>query len=140
MRLGKGCSVHSGAVLGADGLALPNEQGHFESIAQLGRLRIGDNVSIGAGTMIDRGAIDDTIVGDGVKIDNLVQIGHNCKIGDHSNLRHRGPRWKHRNWAFLAGWCTSVEQNPVKICDQVVISARTTVTHSIDKPEYIPAR
>ena len=138
VRLGKGCSVHSGAVLGADGFGFtPDEQGHFESIAQLGGLRIGDNVSIGAGTMIDRGAIDDTIVGNGVKIDNLVQIGHNCKIGDHSlicgtvGLAGSTEIGRH---CVLAGGTGVGGKNPVKICDQVVISARTTVTQSIDKP------
>ena len=138
VRLGTGCSVHSGVVLGADGFGFtPNEQGHFESIAQLGGLRIGDNVSIGAGTMIDCGAIDDTIVGSGVKIDNLVQIGHNCKIGDHSlicgSVGLAGSTEIGRH-CVLAGGSGVGGKNPVKICDQVVISVKTTVTHSIDKP------
>ena len=62
----------------------PMKKARFETIAQIGGLRIGSDVSIGAGTTIDCGAIDATIIGDGVKIDNLVQIGHNCKIGDHT--------------------------------------------------------
>ena len=83
--MGQRCIVHSGAVLGADGFGFtPDEQGRFEAIAQIGGLRIGSDVSIGAGTTIDCGAIDATVIGDGVKIDNLVQIGHNCKIGDHT--------------------------------------------------------
>ena len=138
VQLGEGCTVHSGAVLGADGFGFtPNEQGHFEPIAQLGGLRIGDHVSIGAGTMIDCGAIDDTIIGSGVKIDNLVQIGHNCKIGDHSlicgSVGLAGSTEIGRH-CVLAGGSGVAGKRPVKICDQVVISVKTTVTQSIDEP------
>ena len=138
VRLGEACTVHSGAVLGADGFGFtPDEKGHFEAIAQLGGLRIGDNVSIGAGTMIDCGAIDDTVIGTGVKIDNLVQVGHNCKIGDHSlicgSVGLAGSTEIGRH-CVLAGGSGVGGKHPVKICDQVVVSVKTTVTQSIDKP------
>ncbi|MEL0048323.1 MAG: UDP-3-O-(3-hydroxymyristoyl)glucosamine N-acyltransferase [Gammaproteobacteria bacterium] len=136
--LGDRCSVHSGVVLGAAGFGYtPDEKGHLQAIAQLGGVRIGDDVSIGAGTTIDCGAIDDTVIEDGVKIDNLVQIGHNCKVGAHSlicgcvGLAGSTEIGRH---CVLAGGSGVGGKHPVKICDQVVISAKTTVTQSIDKP------
>ena len=73
--------VHSGAVIGADGFGMAEEGGRWIKIPQIGRVVIGDDVEIGANTTIDRGAIDDTVVEDGVKLDNQIQIGHNCVIG-----------------------------------------------------------
>lgn len=136
--LGQRCIVHSGAVLGADGFGFtPDERGRFEAIAQIGGLRIGSDVSIGAGTTIDCGAIDATVIGDGVKIDNLVQIGHNCKIGDHTlicgavGLAGSTEIGRH---CVLAGGSGVAGKNPIKICDGVVLSVRTAVSQSIDKP------
>ncbi len=136
--LGERCVIHSGVVLGADGFGFtPDEKGHFQRIAQVGGLQIGSDVSIGAGTTIDCGAISDTLIGDGVKIDNLVQIGHNCKIGDHSlicgavGLAGSTEVGRH---CMLAGGCGVGGKNPVKICDGVIISVKTTVSQSIDKP------
>ena len=136
--LGAGCTVHSGVVLGAAGFGYtPDEQGHFSAIAQIGGVRIGNNVSIGAGTTIDCGAIDDTVLGDGVKIDNQVQIGHNCKIGDHTlicgfvGLAGSTEIGSH---CMLAGGSGVGGQNPIKICDQVIVSVRTTITQSIKRP------
>jgi len=81
-QLGERCIVHSGAVLGADGFGFAPDRGRWEKIEQLGRVRIGNDVEIGANSCIDRGASGDTTIGDGVKIDNLVQIGHNVSIGE----------------------------------------------------------
>jgi UDP-3-O-[3-hydroxymyristoyl] glucosamine N-acyltransferase len=136
--LGQRCTVHSGAVLGADGFGFtPDEKGRFEAIAQIGGLRIGSDVSIGAGTTIDCGAIDATIIGDGVKIDNLVQIGHNCKIGDHTLICGAvglaGSTEIGRHCVF-AGGSGVAGKNPITICDQVVVSVKTTVSQSIAKP------
>ena len=78
--------VHSGVVIGADGFGLAHEDGAWLRIPQVGRVVIGDDVDIGANTTIDRGAIDDTIIGDGVKLDNQIQIGHNCVIGAHTAI------------------------------------------------------
>ena len=77
--------LHSGCVIGADGFGFtPDQNGHMQAIAQLGGVEIGADVSVGAGSTIDCGAIENTVVEDGVKIDNLVQIGHNSRIGAHS--------------------------------------------------------
>lgn len=84
--LGERCLVASGAVIGADGFGFAPAGGRWEKIEQLGRVRIGNDVEIGANSCIDRGALGDTIVGDGVKIDNLVQIGHNVRIGEHTAI------------------------------------------------------
>lgn len=78
--------LHSGVVIGADGFGFAPTEGRWEKIEQLGGVRIGNDVEIGANTCVDRGALDDTLIGNGVKIDNLVQIGHNVRIGDHSAL------------------------------------------------------
>lgn len=82
--IGDGCYIYSGARIGQDGFGFaPSKEGIIK-IPQLGRVIIGNSVEVGANTCIDRGAIDDTTIGDGTKIDNLVQIGHNCKIGQNS--------------------------------------------------------
>ncbi len=83
-RIGKECIVHSGAVIGADGFGHAEDNGQWVKIPQIGRVIIGDAVEIGANTTIDRGALDDTVVEEGVKLDNLIQIGHNCHIGAHT--------------------------------------------------------
>ena len=81
--VGDRCILHSGVVIGADGFGFAKHQGTWEKIEQLGAVRIGNDVEIGANTCIDRGALGATTVGRGSKIDNLVQIGHNNKIGRH---------------------------------------------------------
>lgn len=82
VRLGGRCVVHSGAVIGADGFGFANDKGRWIKIAQLGSVCIGDDVEIGANTTIDRGAIGDTTIGNGVILDNQIQIAHNVEIGD----------------------------------------------------------
>ena len=79
--VGKRCIIHNGAVLGADGFGFANDAGKWVKIAQLGGVVVGDDVEIGANTTIDRGALDNTIIHDGVKLDNLIQIAHNVEIG-----------------------------------------------------------
>ena len=136
--LGVRSVVHSGAVIGADGFGFAaDDQGRLQAIAQLGGVQIGDDVSIGACTTIDRGAIEDTIIEDGVKIDNQVQIGHNCFVGAHSILcgcvgivgstvigRH----------CVLAGAVGVGGDGPIEICDQVTVSGMTHVSSSITEP------
>jgi UDP-3-O-[3-hydroxymyristoyl] glucosamine N-acyltransferase len=78
--------VHSGVVIGADGFGFAPTEGRWEKIEQLGAVTIGNDVDIGANTCIDRGALADTVIGDGVKLDNLIQIGHNVRIGDHTAI------------------------------------------------------
>jgi UDP-3-O-[3-hydroxymyristoyl] glucosamine N-acyltransferase len=84
--LGARCIVHSGAVIGSDGFGFAPFDGRWIKIPQTGRVVVGDDVEIGANTTIDRGAMGDTLIEDGVKLDNLIQIGHNCRIGAHSVL------------------------------------------------------
>ena len=81
--VGRHAIIHSGAVIGADGFGFAPDQGQWIKIPQIGRVVIGDDVEIGANTSVDRGALDDTTIGDGCKIDNQIQIGHNCVIGKH---------------------------------------------------------
>lgn len=84
--IGKACLVHSGAVIGSDGFGFANKAGSWLKIPQTGTVRIGDNCEIGANTTIDRGAIEDTAIGNNVIIDNLCQIAHNVQIGDHTAI------------------------------------------------------
>lgn len=82
--LGERCVVQAGAVLGSDGFGFAPDRDGYVRIPQVGGLRIGDDVDIGANTTIDRGSIEDTVIADGVKLDNLVQVGHNVRIGEHT--------------------------------------------------------
>lgn len=83
--IGRRAIIHAGVVIGADGFKyLVGEKGRRIKVNHIGRVRIGDDVEIGANSCIDRAMLDETVIGDGVKIDNLVQIGHNCVIGDHT--------------------------------------------------------
>lgn len=84
--IGARCTLHPGVVIGADGFGFAQEQGRWVKIEQLGAVRIGDDVEIGANSCIDRGALADTVIEEGVKIDNLVQIGHNVHVGRHTVL------------------------------------------------------
>jgi UDP-3-O-[3-hydroxymyristoyl] glucosamine N-acyltransferase len=84
--IGEAGIIHSGAVVGADGFGFANEKGAWIKIPQTGRVLIGADVEIGANTTIDRGALSDTVIEDGVKLDNQIQIGHNCRIGAHTAM------------------------------------------------------
>lgn len=82
-RIGNRAVIHAGAVLGSDGFGfVPDPQGRFHKFPQIGTLEIGDDVEIGANSTVDRGALDATVIGNGVKLDNLVHVGHNVKLGD----------------------------------------------------------
>jgi UDP-3-O-[3-hydroxymyristoyl] glucosamine N-acyltransferase len=138
VKVGARGMVHSGSVIGADGFGFePDERGHFQAVAQLGGVTIGDDVSIGACSCIDRGAINDTLVGDGVKIDNYVQIGHNARIGAHSILCGQagvaGSCVIGRH-CVLAGGAAVGGDGPLELCDGVVVTIRTLITQSVDKP------
>lgn len=84
VQIGARCIIHPGVVIGADGFGIANDKGTWIKVPQVGSVIIGDDVEIGANTTIDRGAIEDTIIGRGVKLDNQIQIGHNTIIGDHT--------------------------------------------------------
>ena len=130
--------VHSGSVLGSSGFGYtPDQSGHLHPIEQLGGLVIGADVRVGAGTTIDRGAIEDTVIEDGVKMDDQVHIGHNCRVGAHSiicgcaGMAGSTVIGKH---CVIAGGVGIGGKNPITLCDGVTISVMTTITQSIDKP------
>ena len=81
VRVGRRVLLHPGVVIGADGFGIANDDGIWEKVPQLGSVRIGDDVEVGANTTIDRGALEDTVIEEGVKLDNLIQVGHNVRIG-----------------------------------------------------------
>ena len=84
--IGARAILHSGAVIGADGFGIAMDAGRWLKIPQIGRVIVGDDVEIGANTTVDRGALDDTVIEDGVKLDNQIQVGHNCRIGAHTAI------------------------------------------------------
>lgn len=133
--LGQRCIVHSGAVIGADGFGFAPGDKRWEKIEQLGGVRIGDDVEIGANTCIDRGALEDTEIGDGVKLDNLIQIGHNVKVGARTAMAGCvgvagsaviGERCMIGGAAMILGHLT--------LADDVHISVGSVVMRSILKP------
>jgi len=134
-RIGRRGILHGGAVIGADGFGFAPTEGRWEKIEQLGTVAIGDDVEIGANSCVDRGALDDTVLEDGVKIDNLVQIGHNVRIGAHSALAGcvgvagSARIGRHCTVGGGAGILGHLE-----IVDHVHITAFTLVSRSIHKP------
>jgi UDP-3-O-[3-hydroxymyristoyl] glucosamine N-acyltransferase len=133
--IGERCIIHPGAVIGADGFGFAPHEGRWEKIAQLGTVRIGDDVEIGANTCIDRGALDDTVIEDGVKLDNLVQIGHNVRVGAHSALAGCvGVAGSARLGAHCTAGGGAIVLGHLELADHVHISAATVVTRSIAQP------
>ncbi len=134
-RIGARGIVHSGAVIGADGFGFAPTQGRWEKIEQLGAVRIGDDVEIGANTCIDRGALDDTVIDDGVKLDNLIQIGHNVRIGAHCAMAGCvGIAGSARIGRHCTAGGGAIILGHLEIVDHVHITAATVVTRSIHKP------
>ncbi|WP_338848701.1 UDP-3-O-(3-hydroxymyristoyl)glucosamine N-acyltransferase [Massilia sp. W12] len=133
--IGARCTLHAGSVIGADGFGFANDAGAWVKIAQTGRVVIGDDVDIGANTCIDRGALDDTIISNGVKLDNQIQIGHNCKIGAHTAMAGCvGVAGS----AVIGSHCTfggaAMVLGHLEIADRVHISSGSMVTRSIHEP------
>lgn len=138
VHVGARAILHSGVVLGADGFGFapdPTQQGAWAKIAQIGQVLIGDDVEIGANTTVDRGALDNTIIGNGVKLDNQIMIGHNVHIGDHTAMAacvgiagstHIGKRCTIAGAAMLAGH--------LELVDDVHVSGGTAITSSIKEP------
>ena len=127
--------VHSGAVIGADGFGMAEQDGRWLKIPQLGRVVVGADVEIGANTTIDRGAIGDTVIDDDVKLDNQIQIGHNCHIGAHTAIAGcvgiAGSTTIGRN-CKIGG--AAMISGHLEIPDGTVISAATGVFDSIHSP------
>jgi UDP-3-O-[3-hydroxymyristoyl] glucosamine N-acyltransferase len=126
--------VHSGAVIGADGFGFANEGGAWIKIPQTGRVVIGDDVEIGANTCIDRGALKDTIIEDGVKLDNQIHIAHNCHIGAHTAM---AACVGIAGSATIGKYCTiggaAMINGHLTIADRVHVSAGTLVMRSISE-------
>ena len=138
VRLGKRVLVHPGAVLGADGFGIAMDHGRWIKVPQLGCVVVGDDCEIGANTTIDRGALGDTVLEDDVRLDNQIQVGHNVRIGAHTAMA---------GCSAVAGSATIGRHclvgggagilGHLEVCDRVVITAMSLVTHSIREPgEY----
>jgi len=133
--IGSRCIIQPGAVLGGDGFGFANEKGTWVKVPQVGSVTVGDDVEIGANTTIDRGAIEDTVIEEGVKLDNLIMIGHNCRIGAHSALAGS---------VGIAGSTTLGKRciiggqvgitGHVTLCDDVAVLGTSFISHSISKP------
>lgn len=135
--IGARCLLHPGVVIGADGFGFAPHQGEWIKIEQLGAVRIGNGVEIGANTCIDRGALDDTVIEDGVKLDNLIQIGHNVHVGAHTAMAGCvGVAGS----ATIGAHCTigggAVVLGHLTLADGVHISAASVVTRSLLKPGH----
>jgi UDP-3-O-[3-hydroxymyristoyl] glucosamine N-acyltransferase len=132
--IGKRAVIHSGAVIGADGFGMAPDGERWIKIPQTGRVVIGDDVEIGANTTIDRGALDDTVIEDGVKLDNQIQIGHNVRVGAHTAMAGcvavAGSTRIGRHCAI--GGAARIFGH-LEIADRVTISAATVVTKSIPR-------
>ncbi len=133
--IGERCTLHPGVVVGSDGFGFARENGSWLPVPQLGTVVIGNDVDIGANTTIDRGTIEDTIIADGVILDNLIQISHNVRIGAHTAMAAMsgiagstkiGERCMIDGAAVIAGH--------LSLCSDVMVTFRSTVTRSITTP------
>ena len=135
--IGARCLLHSGVVIGADGFGFAPDGDRWEKIEQLGAVRIGDDVEIGANTCVDRGALQDTVIEDGVKLDNLIQVGHNVRIGRNTAIAGCAGI---AGSASIGAQCTigggAVVLGHLQIADGVHISAATVVSKSIRIPGH----
>jgi UDP-3-O-[3-hydroxymyristoyl] glucosamine N-acyltransferase len=133
--IGSRCVINSGAVLGSEGFGFAPSAEGWVKVPQVGRVIIGDDVEIGANTTIDRGAIGDTMIGNGVKLDNQIQIAHNVQIGDHTAIAActgiSGSTSIGKN-CMIAGQVGIAGH--LSICDNVVVTGKTMVSASIRKP------
>jgi UDP-3-O-[3-hydroxymyristoyl] glucosamine N-acyltransferase len=138
--VGANCNIAAGAVIGADGFGYANQDGTWVKIPQIGRVVIADDVDVGANTTIDRGALDDTVIEKGVKLDNLIQIGHNCIIGAHTVIAgcvgiagsaRIGKRCRIGGAAMILGH--------LEIADDVTISPGSMITRSLKKSDTYTA-
>ena len=133
--VGARCAFKPGAVIGTDGFGFAPDADGYVKVPHLGGIRLGSDVDVGANTTIDRGTIEDTVIGDGVKLDNQVQVGHNCRIGAHT---------------FIAG-CTGISGSTIigsrcmiggavgiaghlEIGDDVIVTGYSLVTHTLPGP------
>jgi len=135
VRIGERTIIHPGAVIGSDGFGHARDESGWIKIPQIGGVQIGNDVEIGTNTSVDCGAIDDTVIEDGVRLDNLVQIGHNVRIGAHTAMI--GP-------SAIAGSATIGKRcmisgltgvvGHVTVCDDVIITPQAVITKDIKEP------
>ena len=134
VEIGENCIIHSGSVIGSDGLGFAKDKGKWVKIEHLGKVIIGDNVEIGSNTSIDRGSVGNTVIEDNVKIDNLVHLAHNVKIGSGTaiaaNSAVAGSSSIGKN-CTLAGCCAVVDN--INVTDEVHITAMSLITKSINE-------
>ncbi len=136
--LGARVRVHPGAVIGSDGFGIAVDGGRWTKVPQLGGVRIGDDCEIGANTTIDRGALEDTVLGEDVRLDNQIQIAHNVVIGAHTAMAGCSAV---AGSARIGSWCliggNAGILGHLEVADRVTITAKSLVTHSIREPgEY----
>jgi UDP-3-O-[3-hydroxymyristoyl] glucosamine N-acyltransferase len=134
-RIGQRGLFHPGVVIGADGFGFAPDAGRWEKMEQLGAVLIGDDVEMGANTCVDRGALGDTVIGDGVKLDNLVQIGHNVQVGAHTAMAGCvGVAGSARIGAHCSIGGGAIVLGHLSLADGVHVSAASVVTRSISQP------
>jgi len=135
--IGDRCIVHPNAVIGSDGFGNVQSPEGWVKLPQLGRAVVGNDVEVGANTTIDRGALDDTVIGNGVRIDNLVHIAHNVQIGDHTAIAGQvgiagstivGKRCMFAGQAGIVGH--------LKICDDVIVAGKTVISKNVTAPGF----
>ena len=133
--VGERCVIHAGAVIGSDGFGFAEDEGRWVKVPQLGGVTIGDDVEIGANTTVDRGTIENTVIEDGVKLDNLVQIAHNVRIGAHTvmaAMSGAAGSTKIGRRCKIGGGVVMI--NHLEICDDVMFTFRSVVTKSVREP------
>jgi UDP-3-O-[3-hydroxymyristoyl] glucosamine N-acyltransferase len=130
--IGRNCTIYAGSVIGSDGFGYAKDNDKWFAIPQIGKVIVGDNVDIGANSTIDRGTLDNTIISSGVKIDNLVQIGHNCVIGENTIIAGcvgiAGSAKIGKNCAIGGA---AMILGHLSIADNVIISPGSMITRSI---------
>lgn len=135
--LGKRVMIHPGAVIGADGFGIAFAGDHWEKVPQLGSVTIGDDCEIGANTCIDRGAVEDTVLGEDVRIDNLVQIAHNVRIGPHTAIAaFCGITGSTTigSYCLLGGRVAIAGVRHLEVADRTTVTAGSDITQSITEP------
>jgi UDP-3-O-[3-hydroxymyristoyl] glucosamine N-acyltransferase len=135
VKIGDNCIIHEGAIIGGDGFGNAKEEGKWYKIPQLGGVRIGNRVEVGANTTIDCGALDDTIIEDGVRLDNLIQIAHNVIIGENTAIAAQsgiaGSAVIGKN-CMISGHVAVVGHTT--LCDNVILTGKAMVSNSINEP------
>ncbi len=133
--VGRDCEIHSAAVIGSDGFGFAPDADGWQKIHQLGSVVIGDRVNIGAGTTVDRGALEDTVISDGVILDNLIQVAHNVKIGTNTAIAGCTGIAGSANIGANCriGGAVSILGH-INICDNVMVTGTSFVSRSVDEP------